>query len=75
MHTDSIYLEKLPIVVADAEMQEKLRNLVKILEISKNKILMREIDKLVFSIYGISDYEQRIIDDSLRGIMSSKSFW
>lgn len=74
MHTDAIYLGKLPIIVSGIAEQKKIEGLVVSLETLKDKTILRELDRLVFKMYGIDDCEQKIIDESLRSIMSSKSF-
>lgn len=75
MHTDAVYLGKLPVIVNDIDEQESIEKLVENFETSKDKAVLKELDKQIFKMYGINDYEQQIVDGSLRSIMSPKSLW
>lgn len=74
MHTDGIYLGKLPIVTSHRHKQKKVQSLVRSLRKTKSSALQRELDDYVYDLYKISQKEQKLIDKGLRSIMSSKNF-
>lgn len=76
MHTDKVYVGKLPIKIADNDNQREVVELVNKLEKAGNKkALLRELDNKVYRIYGIGKTEQNLIDESLKKTMSKRSAW
>lgn len=76
MHTDKAYLGKLPIVIASKDKQLKISKIVN--NITKNKgdkALLKEIDKVIYSIYGINSEERQLIEKGVQEVMSKKSRW
>ncbi len=76
MHTDNVYLGKIPIKLVDKKKQKNVIKIVEKLErIRDKKKLLRELDNYVYKLYDISKSERRIIEDSLKKLMSEKSLW
>jgi len=76
MHTDKAYLGKVPLRLVDKKKQKSVIKIVGKLEKTKDKKkLLRELDKYVYKLYGISKTERVLIEDSLKKLMSEKSLW
>lgn len=76
MHTDSVYLGKLPVIIPSKNQLLKINALAQNTgKLSDKKIALREMDKLIYDIYSIDKKEQQLINDSLQKIMSKKSAW
>jgi len=76
MHTDKVYLGKLPVKVIPKEKQKKVIALVSELEkAEEKKQLLKQIDEEVYKIYNINKTEQSLVEQSLKKIMSAKSIW
>jgi len=76
MHTDKVYLGKVPIKLVDKKKQKTVIKIVEKLEKTKDKKkLLRELDNYVYKLYGISKTERVLIEDSLKKLMSEKSLW
>lgn len=76
MHTDKAYLGKLPIIIASKDKQLKVSKVVNNLIKNKgDKALLKEIDKLVYSIYRINSEERHLIEKGIQEVMSKKSRW
>lgn len=75
MHTDKVYLGKLPIKKATKEKQKEIINLVKKINNANLKEILPELDKKVYKLYRITKSEQNKIDITLKQIMSEKSLW
>ena len=76
MHTDKVYIGKIPIKKIDKISQKEVVKLIKKLDrsVDKKKFL-REIDQVVYKLYKINRKEQQMIDSALRKTMSKKSLW
>ena len=77
MHTDAKYLNKLPLRKDNHILFDQIVNLVKAME----KIdylteiwfeMLEELNKLVYEMYGISDYEIRYIDNEMKSLQSKR---
>jgi len=75
MHTDKVYLGKLPIKKTTKKKQKEIINLVKKMNKNNLKKILPEIDKKVYKLYGITKTEQNKISEALKQIMSEKSLW
>jgi len=75
MHTDKVYLGKLPIRKTTKEKQKDIINLVKKMKKENLKKILPELDKKVYKLYGITKTEQEKINKALNKIMSEKSMW
>jgi len=76
MHTDKVYLGRLPIKKVSKEEQKEIINIVDKLEKTKEKKpLLRMLDKIVYKIYNLNKKEQNLIEKSLTKIISIKSMW
>jgi mevalonate kinase len=75
MHTDKVYLGKLPIKKTTKEKQKEIINLVKKMNKNNLKKTLPELDKKVYKLYGITKTEQNKISEALKQIMSEKSLW
>lgn len=70
MHIDKFYIGKLPIVIPSKKELIWIKRTIGKLKISNITALQAELDKKIYSIYKISESEQRVIDTELRSIMS-----
>ncbi len=75
MHTDKVYLGKIPIKKANREQQNEIIKIVKQIKKQNLKKLLPELDKRVYKLYGITKTEQNKINFALKQIMSEKSLW
>jgi len=75
MHTDKVYIGKIPIKTVDKKAQEEVIDIVKRINKKNSKKLLTELDKKVYRLYGITKKEQEKIDSGLKRIMSEKSLW
>lgn len=75
MHTDKVYLGKLPIKKITKEKQKDIINLVKKMNKDNLRKILPEIDKKVYKLYGITKTEQDKINGALKQIMSERSLW
>ena len=79
MHADKSYLGNIPIVEASKKEIERAVNYVDnaMRKIDENEIkaIIREIDKIVYKIYGLTNKEINLVEDGLKNILSKKSWW
>lgn len=75
MHTDKVYLGKIPIKKATKEKQKEIINIVKKMNKNNLKKILPELDKKVYKLYGITKTEQDKINRALKQIMSERSLW
>ncbi len=75
MHTDKVYLGKIPIKKTTKEKQKEIINLVRKINQGNIKKLLPELDKKVYKLYGLTKTEQYKINMALKQIMSEKSLW
>lgn len=75
MHTDKVYLGKIPIKKATKEKQKEIINIVREINQSNLKKILPELDKKVYKLYGITKTEQDKINGALKQIMSERSLW
>jgi len=75
MHTDKVYLGKIPIKKATKEKQKEIINIVKKMNKDNLKKILPELDKKVYKLYGITKTEQDKINGALKQIMSERSMW
>jgi isocitrate lyase len=76
MHTDKVYLGRLPIKKVSKETQKEIIGVVNKLEKTKEKKpLLNMLDKVVYKLYKLNKNEQNLIEESLAKIMSAKSMW
>lgn len=78
MHTDRKYLEKIPIPKISYDTKHKIciivDRLLSITDEDHRIKLMKELNNEIFSIYSLSTREINLIDNSLRSIMSNRSY-
>jgi type I restriction-modification system DNA methylase subunit len=75
MHTDKVYLGKIPIKKANKKNQEEIIGIIKKINKQNLKEKLSELDKKVYKLYGITKSEQNKINLALKQIMSEKSMW
>jgi len=77
MHTDKIYLGKIPIIEASKRNQEKIIKIVELIERNPQmiKLHLADLDKQVYRLYNVNKSEIGLIDSSLKLMMSKKSIW
>lgn len=76
MHTDRVYLGKLPIKEVSKEKQKEVIEIVNKLEkTERKKPLLKKLDKIIYKVYNLNKSEQSLIEESLSKIMSVKSMW
>ena len=76
MHTDKVYLGKLPVKKVSKEKQKEIINIVnKLMRIKEKRILLQNLDTIIYKIYNINKKERNLIEESLVNIMSKKSIW
>ena len=76
MHTDKIYLAKIPIKSVPKEKQEEVIALVdRLIRIKEKKKLLKKLDNLIYEIYNVGEKERNLIEEALLKIMSKKSIW
>ncbi len=76
MHTDKVYIGRLPIKKISREKQKEIITLVNKIEKTKErKPLLKELDKIVYKTYNLNQDEQNLIESSLTKIISVKSIW
>jgi len=75
MHTDKVYLGEVPIKIVNNEAQKTIIDIVKKLNITCSRELLKELDAKVYKLYGINKKEQNMIENGLRQLMSEKSLW
>ena len=75
MHTDKVYLGKIPIKKASKKIQKEIMNIVKKINKENLKEKLSELDKKVYKLYGMTKNEQYKVNFALKQIMSERSFW
>lgn len=75
MHTDRVYLGKIPIKKTDKKTQKEIISIVTKINKNNSKNILPELDEKVYKLYGITKKEQDKIDLALKQIMSEKSLW
>jgi len=80
MHTDKIYIGRIPVKKISKQKQDDIVNIVNGIEKSKEKSedkkkLLNMLDKEIYNLYGINKKDQNLIESSLKEIMSEKSLW
>lgn len=75
MHVDRVYLGKVPIKKVSKKKQNKVVNIIKKITPDNLKEKLSELDKEVYTLYGVTEREQNKIDFALRQIMSKRSLW
>ena len=76
MHTDKVYIGKLPILKPCKKTERGIIQLTEKLAKNENKKkILRLLDEKVYGLYGISEKEQQLIEEALKKTMSQKSFW
>ena len=75
MHTDKVYLGKIPIRRATKEEQRAIIQIIKKIDKNNFKKILPELDKKVYKLYEITETEQNMVDIALKQIMSEKSLW
>ena|GEM_PF-378220 len=74
MHTDSVYIGKLPIKKTNQNKQLQVAKIASKLARSKNKkTLLAKLDTLIYNIYQINTRERELIHKALQTMMSHKS--
>ena len=78
MHADKTYIGKLPIVIPDAEQRTNVESIIDKLSSITDKNdgfwpLYEELNRELYSIYGLNDEEVSLIERTLSCIMSVKS--
>ena len=78
MHVDGSYLHQLPLIW-DTEREETSRLINFAKNINKDnrnlKLILDEIDKLVYSLYGVTDEQRNVIETVMNKTLSKKSMW
>ncbi|MEK6982987.1 MAG: N-6 DNA methylase [Nanoarchaeota archaeon] len=75
MHTDKVYLGKIPIKKASKKIQKEIMDIVKKINKENLKEKLSELDKKVYKLYGMTKNEQNKVNFALKQIMSERSFW
>ncbi len=75
MHTDKVYLGKIPIKKASKKIQKEIMDIVKKINEENLKEKLSELDKKVYKLYDMTENEQNKINLALKEIMSERSFW
>lgn len=75
MHTDKVYLGKIPIKKTSKKNQEEIIEIVKKINKQNLKEKLSELDKKIYKLYGLTKSEQNKINFALKQIMSEKSMW
>ena len=75
MHTDRVYLGKIPIKKVDKKTQKEIISIVTKVNVNNSKNILPELDEKVYKLYGITKKEQDKINLALKQIMSEKSLW
>src|SRR3989344_4308620 len=75
MHTDKVYLGKIPIKKASKKIQKEIMDIVKKINKENLKEKLSELDKKVYKLYGMTKNEQYKVNFALKQIMSERSFW
>lgn len=75
MHTDKVYLGKIPIKKPTKKTQKEIFNIVKKFDKKNSKEILSELDKKVYKLYGVTKKEQDKINFALKQMMSEKSLW
>ncbi|MEW5896177.1 MAG: N-6 DNA methylase [Nanoarchaeota archaeon] len=75
MHTDKIYLGKIPIKKTSKRNQREIGNIARKLNPKNAKILLPKLDEKIYNLYNITKSERVRIDFALKRIMSKKSVW
>jgi len=76
MHTDKVYIGKIPILKPNKKVEKEIINLVQKLNKNKDKKrVLRELDTKVYKLYKINKTEQNLIESALKKTMSEKSLW
>jgi len=75
MHTDRVYLGKIPIKKVDKKTQKEIISIVTKVNVNNSKNILPELDEKVYKLYGITKKEQDKINLALKQIMSKKSLW
>ena len=76
MHTDKVYIGKIPLLKSDDKIEKEIINLVQKLNKNKDKkSILRELDTKVYKLYKINKTEQNLIESALKKTMSEKSLW
>ena len=75
MHTDKVYLGKIPIRKISKEKQREIIRIIKRMNKDNLKKILPELDKKVYDLYGINKFEQDKVDAALKKIMSKRSLW
>ncbi len=75
MHTDKVYLGKIPIKKATQREQKEIIDIVKRMNAKDLKKILPNLDEKVYNLYGITKTEQNKINFALKQIMSEKSLW
>jgi len=79
MHADKAYLGKLPVVYPDISTKKKIDSIIKELLSEKDKYSQRfkerynKLNNILYKIYGLKEEEIKIIEDSLKEVMSKKN--
>jgi len=75
MHTDKVYLGKVPIKKIARKEQLKIVKIIRKMNSKNIKKILPKLDEKVYKLYGITKKEQLKIDASLKQIMSIRSLW
>ena len=76
MHTDKVYIGKIPILKSDKKTENEIIHLVGKLSKNKDKKkILRELDTKVYKLYKFNKKEQNLIESALKKTMSEKSLW
>jgi hypothetical protein len=75
MHTDKVYLGKIPIKKASKKIQKEIIDIVKKINKENLKEKLSELDKKVYKLYGMTENERNKLNFALKQIMSERSFW
>ena len=75
MHTDRVYLGKIPIKKVDKKTQKEIISIVTKINKNNSKNILSKLDEKVYELYGVTKKEQDKINFALKQIMSEKSLW
>lgn len=72
MHTDRKYIGNIPIIIKEKEVLIKLVDRALTKKYDKIKDILIELDKCVYKIYGLKDFEIKIVEDNIKHIYSEE---
>jgi len=79
MHTDKTYIGRMPIVYPNKEINKKINKIVNSLSSIEDKYSedfkkeYNRLNKIIYNLYNLNEQEIKIIEESLKEVMSKKN--